>query len=97
MNHLAERSRRVLAPLAALVWVLLATLPLLAQQGTVVLVGTVRDAASGQPVADAVITVTSPSLQGEELTATDAKGEFRIPALPPGVYVMRIDQAGFRP
>ena len=83
----------VLAAFAAL----LPAGPARAQQGSAVLVGTVSDAASGAAVADAVVTVTSPSLQGEEIAVTDDTGAYRIPGLPPGLYVLRVDKESFRP
>jgi hypothetical protein len=69
----------------------------LAQQGAGVLVGNVVDASSKEPVADAVVTVTSPGLQGEQMVVTDATGLYRIPALPPGTYVVRIEKEQFKP
>ena len=69
----------------------------LAQQGAAVLTGTVLDAANKQPVADVVVTVTSPSLQGEQMVVTDSVGLFRIPALPPGVYTLRLEKEQYRP
>jgi len=68
-----------------------------AQQGSAVLVGRVESADSHKPIADAVVTVTSPSLQGEELAVTDETGAYRIPGLPPGTYVLRIEKENFRP
>lgn len=91
-----ERTARLLGAVLVLLLGLLSTRAH-AQQGSAVLVGSVRDAASGAPVGDAVLTLTSPSLQGEELTVSDDSGSYRIPGLPPGLYVLRIDRAGFRP
>jgi hypothetical protein len=68
-----------------------------AQQGTAALVGTVTDSATGARVADALVTVTSPNLQGEEIAVTDAAGVYRIPGLPPGDYLLRVERATFRP
>ena len=68
-----------------------------AQQGTTSLVGSVTDAASGKPVVDAVVTVTSPNLQGEEIGVTDESGSYRIQGLPPGVYTLRVESDTFRP
>jgi hypothetical protein len=68
-----------------------------AQQGSAVLAGHVKDAATGQPIIDCVLSVTSPSLQGEEIAVTDATGAYRIPGLPPGVYVLRAEKENFRP
>ena len=65
-------------------------------QGTAVLVGKVSNAADKKPLQDAVVTATSPSLQGEQSVVTDASGEYRIPQLPPGVYTIRVDREGFR-
>ncbi|HMI82451.1 MAG TPA: TonB-dependent receptor [Polyangiaceae bacterium] len=69
----------------------------LAQQGAAVLTGTVVDAANKQPVPDVVVTVTSPSLQGEQMVVTDSSGLFRIPSLPPGVYTLRLEKEQYRP
>ncbi len=66
-------------------------------QGTSVVMGVVQDASSKQPVPDAVVTATSPALQGEQLVVTDATGLFRLPQLPSGVYALRVEREGFRP
>src|SRR5437868_6843949 len=47
--------------------------------------GTIIDANSQNPVADAVVIATSPSLQGEQTAVTDASGNFEITLLPAGV------------
>jgi len=66
-------------------------------QGASVLTGTVVDAATQAPLADVVVTATSPQLQGEQVVVTDATGLFRIPQLPPGGYALRFEKEGFRP
>jgi carboxypeptidase family protein/TonB-dependent receptor-like protein len=66
-------------------------------QGTAVLTGTIRDTASTAPVPGAVVTVTSPSLQGEQTVVTDASGHYRLAGLPPGTYLIRIDKEAYRP
>src|SRR5690242_11109706 len=66
-------------------------------QGSGVLSGTVRDAATQQPLADVVVSVSSPSLQGEQTVVSDASGHYRIPNLPPGTYVVRLDADAHRP
>jgi len=66
-------------------------------QGSAVLTGTVIDAATKQPVADVVVTATSPSLQGEQVVVTDATGLYRIPQLPAGAYTMRLEKEAYRP
>ena len=40
--------------------------------------------ARSSPIADVVVTATSPKLQGEQTVVTDASGQYRIPQLPPG-------------
>ncbi|MET0402302.1 MAG: TonB-dependent receptor [Cystobacter sp.] len=68
-----------------------------AAQGTAVLVGKVINAADKKPVRDAVVTATSPSLQGEQVVVSDESGLYRIPQLPPGVYLLRVEGEGFSP
>lgn len=67
----------------------------LAQSGTIL--GTVIDAQSRQPVPDVVITVISPSLPGEQTAITDVQGGYRIPQLPPGVYLLRFAKEVYKP
>jgi hypothetical protein len=72
----------------------------LAQSSSSVIIGTVANAdptAKGAPVADVVVTATSPNLQGEQTVVTDAQGQYRIPQLPPGVYTLRFESEGFKP
>jgi Carboxypeptidase regulatory-like domain/TonB dependent receptor len=66
-------------------------------QGSAVLTGTVTDAQTKRPLADVVVTVTSPALQGEQTVVTDASGSYRVPNLPPGDYNLRLDADAFRP
>ncbi|WP_426748706.1 von Willebrand factor type A domain-containing protein [Myxococcus faecalis] len=73
--------------------VLLAPLAL-AQNSNII--GTVIDVKSRQPLPDVVITATSPSLVGERSAVTDAKGEYRIPQLPPGVYTVRYERQHYK-
>ncbi|WP_245814573.1 TonB-dependent receptor [Cystobacter ferrugineus] len=62
-----------------------------------VIIGSVVNADNKKPVADVVVTATSPNLQGEQVVVTDAQGQYRIPQLPPGVYTLRFDKESFRP
>jgi outer membrane receptor protein involved in Fe transport len=66
-------------------------------QGTSVITGTILNTDSKQPVEDAAVTVTSPSLQGERTVITDRTGLYRIPQLPSGVYTLRVEKEAFRP
>ncbi|WP_338267204.1 YfbK domain-containing protein [Corallococcus caeni] len=76
--------------------------PVLAQPdaGTVgksVIIGTVIDTETKKPLADVVVTATSPSLQGEQTVVTDAQGNYRIPQLPAGTYTLRFEKESFKP
>ncbi|MDC3962490.1 TonB-dependent receptor [Polyangium jinanense] len=65
--------------------------------GDAVLTGTVRDAATRKPLADVVVTVTLPAMQGEQIVVTDASGTYRVPWLSPGEYTIRFEIEGHRP
>ncbi len=66
-------------------------------QGSAVITGTVVDASTKNPVADVVVTATSPRMQGEQVVVTDASGVYRIPQLPSGVYTVRYEKESYRP
>jgi hypothetical protein len=66
-------------------------------QGTAVITGKIVNSADKQPLQDAVVTATSPSLQGEQTVLTDGSGMYRIPQLPPGKYTIRVEREGYRP
>jgi hypothetical protein len=61
------------------------------------LLGTVLDSESRIPVTDVIVTATSPSLEGERTTATDARGAYRMSGLPPGSYTLRFEKEQFEP
>jgi hypothetical protein len=54
--------------------------------------GTILDD-RGAPLADAMVSALSPF--STRMVMTDLRGRFRIQALPPGEYVLRINRAGF--
>lgn len=61
--------------------------------------GTIRGRvvdASSLPLSDVAVTAASPALQGQRRVTTSANGDFIIPFLPPGDYVVRFDLAGFK-
>ena len=66
-------------------------------QGTGSLTGTVVDTSTKAPVADVVVTATSPALQGEQVSVTDATGTYRIPQLTPGTYTLRFEKESYKP
>ena len=66
-------------------------------QSTGTIVGVVNDAATGKPVAGALVIATSRALQGEQTAVTDARGQFTLTALPPGTYRLSAQLQGFKP
>jgi hypothetical protein len=70
-------------------------LPVLAQETTAGVQGTVRDATGGV-VAGAAVEVSGPALIGTRKVQTDDAGAYRIAALPPGTYTMTVTSRGFR-
>lgn len=66
-----------------------------ADQGDAVIIGIVKDAQTGDPIAEASVSVTGESLQGEQAVITDSSGIFRLPNLPPGVYEVQIARDGY--
>ncbi|WP_224241180.1 TonB-dependent receptor [Hyalangium gracile] len=89
--------RRKLRHIGALVLVLCLASSTALAQGSSVLLGTVVDTTTKKPVADVVVTATSPNLQGEQVVVTDGSGNYRIPQLPAGVYTVRFEKEAFRP
>jgi hypothetical protein len=50
--------------------------------------GVVREAGSNEPLVGATVVATSPALQGTQAAIADERGEYRLPGLPPGDYVL---------
>jgi Carboxypeptidase regulatory-like domain len=68
----------------------------LAQVGAGTLTGQVTDAQDRKPLADVVVTATSPDLQGEQVVVTDSSGLYRIPSLPAGTYSIHFEKDGYK-
>jgi hypothetical protein len=69
----------------------------IAQALTGTLIGTVKDAQGGV-VPGALVRVSSPALIGGTATqTTNEKGQWRFPALPPGLYALDVELQGFAP
>jgi len=77
----------MLAMLAQGTWALAGT--------TGTLTGTLTDTSTGKPVADAKISVTSPSQNAA--TTTDAGGHFTFIALMPDTYTVSMSKDGYAP
>ena len=60
-------------------------------------IGHVVDASDRRALEGVVVTATSPSLQGEQVVATDADGNYRVPQLVQGRYTLHLERAGYRP
>jgi TonB dependent receptor-like, beta-barrel/Carboxypeptidase regulatory-like domain len=90
----ALRVQRTLLPLVAAGCVLM--LRVAAAQGlTGTLIGTVKDEQE-LVVAGARVSISSPARMGGPATAiTDKNGQLRFPALPPGLYALKIEMEGF--
>jgi hypothetical protein len=58
------------------------------------IVGTVMDEEE-TPLPGVNVTLTSDKLMGDRSTVTDTEGEYRFPALPPGIYTVRAELQGF--
>jgi cytosine/uracil/thiamine/allantoin permease len=67
-----------------------------AQSNAVDLSGTVTDP-QGAAVAGATVTVRHKATNSSRTTASDAAGGYRFVALPPGVYEVTVEAAGFAP
>jgi hypothetical protein len=66
-------------------------------QGTATIIGQVTDD-SGAVLPGVTVTVTSPALQVPDITTvTNEIGEYRLAALPIGVFQLTFELAGFRP
>jgi hypothetical protein len=77
--------------------VIIASLSSAAAAQTATLTGAVVNIETKKPLADVVVTATSPALQGEQVVVTDLEGQYRIPELPPGTYTLRFDKEAFKP
>jgi len=59
------------------------------------IVGRVTDSATKDPIANAAVTIVSPSQSAS--TTTDASGSFRFLSLAPDTYVLSVERPGFDP
>lgn len=86
-----------IVPALGVVLVLLTMAPFLSAQTSTTgsIAGTVQDA-SGAVMADAKVTITSPALVIAQTALSSAQGTYRFPQLPPGVYTLTVEAAGFQ-
>lgn len=74
---------------------LLAAWPAMAQEQSGSMSGFVKDS-SGAVLPGVTVEARSPQVVGVSTATTDARGVFRFPALPPGVYEISATLAGFK-
>src|SRR5689334_4245378 len=67
-----------------------------AQMGVAVLSGIVTDP-TGAIVPGAKVTLSSATENASRDTVTDSKGQYVIPAIPPGTYSLTVNASGFQP
>jgi hypothetical protein len=91
------RSSKDLLPLRALclVMILCSSGYLGAQMGVATLSGVVTDP-SGSLLPGATITLESATEKASRDTVTNSKGEYVIPAIPPGTYKLTVNASGFK-
>ncbi|MBI3698790.1 MAG: TonB-dependent receptor [Acidobacteria bacterium] len=95
MNNLEGGRTRARLFAGLLILSLLFVAPGFAQETTAGFQGSVKDP-SGAVVPNATIEVSSPALIGTRTVQTDAAGNYRFAALPPGEYAMTVTAPGFR-
>src|SRR6266404_3987542 len=80
---------------AVIVLVALCSLPLLAQQSSSAIQGTVTDSA-GAVVPNAKVTVRNTGTGLERVVQTDSAGDYSVPSLPPGTYSVSVEASGLQ-
>ncbi len=66
-----------------------------AQAPTAEIIGTVTDA-TGAVIAGAKVTLTNPATNTQRVVTSNEAGLYNLPALPPGVYNLRVETQGFQ-
>ncbi len=82
---------------ALCVFLLLSAFLARAQDGYGTIMGVVEDVSTQKPLADVIVSATSPNLPGEQVAVTDAKGHYRLPHLPSGEYTLRYELEQYEP
>ena len=86
---------RMLADAAILFALFLWAIPSSAQTSQGTILGAVKDA-SGGAMAGATVTVTNTGTNDTRTATTGTEGEYRVPALQPGLYTVRVEAPGFK-
>src|SRR5579863_4528694 len=90
-----RRMLRTLASAIGFFALLLWAIPSSTQTSQGTILGTVRDA-SGGAIAGATVTITNTGTNDTRTATTGADGEYRVPALQPGLYTVRVEASGFK-
>jgi hypothetical protein len=86
---------RMLASAICLFGMLLWAIPSSTQTSQGTILGTVKDP-SGGAIAGATVTITNTGTNDTRTATTGADGEYRVPALQPGLYTVKVETAGFK-
>src|SRR5262249_28218185 len=92
------RGRRRVRLVSLMAGCLLAAAPVFAQGGGASTTGTIQGKvvdASGGVLPGVTVSAASPSMMGQQTSVTSTEGVYRFPALPPGVYALSFELAGF--
>src|SRR4051812_18257340 len=95
MSSRVNFRNNIVSLIAVLLVLALASLPLLAQQASSTIQGTVSDN-SGAVVPNAKVTVRNTGTGLERVVQTDSAGDYLVPSLPPGVYSVTIEASGLQ-
>src|SRR5258706_15447307 len=87
--------RRVFMYVFAPFLVLASSAPLFAQGEQAGAIRGRLSSSDGLALPGAIVTVTSPSLQGDRSAVADINGVYSIPGLPPGEYSVHVAMPGF--
>jgi Carboxypeptidase regulatory-like domain len=79
----------------ALVLFFIAPLAFTQSKETGAIVGKITDE-EGSGLPGVTVTIASPNLMGTRTATTNAQGEYRVPALPPGEYTVKAELQGFQ-
>src|ERR1700693_6066319 len=86
---------RILASAMCLFGMLLGAIPSSTQTSQGTILGTVKDASSGA-MAGATVTITNTGTNDTRTATTGPDGAYRVPALQPGLYTVRVEAPGFK-
>jgi hypothetical protein len=78
-----------------LIFSILVSSAVFSQEKKGIISGSVKASSSKLPLVEAVITISSPVLEGKKYGLTDSAGVYKISNLPKGTYSITIEMEGF--